>query len=140
MPSDPPFWGSRGRRFKSGRPDDCLAGQRPDRREGGQAFLIFVAAWRQRDETALTGCERGRSTAHGIVGWVWTGGQPQLIKLTVCTSRWPTRPCSAEHRAGGLRHANTNQTQTAETRHNAISNQIRPIPESGRSVPGQAWK
>jgi hypothetical protein len=47
-------------------------------------------------------------------------------------------PCSAEHRAGGLRHAN--QTQTAETRHNAISNQTRRIPESGKSVPGQAWK
>jgi hypothetical protein len=45
-PSDRPrhpirAWGSRGRRFKSGRPDHCLAGQRPLRRVGEVASRSF---------------------------------------------------------------------------------------------------
>ena len=34
-------WGSRGRRFKSGRPDHCVAGQRPFRRVGEVASRSF---------------------------------------------------------------------------------------------------
>jgi hypothetical protein len=36
---------------------------------GGQAFLIFKAAWRQQDRAALAGDDRPGSVLTGIPNW-----------------------------------------------------------------------